>query len=83
MLPAATGKQLAMNVSVAIPAALLDAEFPLGALRGVPILARTAGLIAHLLEEQSRPIGFVLSHAGAAAVDYDGPAPDGFVARDQ
>src|SRR5688500_15416199 len=44
-LPGATGKQLAMNVSVAIPAVLLDAEFPLAALRGVPILARTAGLI--------------------------------------
>ncbi len=83
VLPAATGKQLVMNVSVAIPAVLLDAEFPLAALKGIPILARTAGLIAHLLEEQTRPIGFVLSHAGAAAVDYDGPAPDGFVPRDQ
>lgn len=83
VLPGVTGKQLVMNVSVAIPAVLLDAGFPLDALRGVPILARTAGLIAHLLEEQSRPIGFVLSHAGAAAVDYDGPAPDGFVPRDQ
>jgi len=82
-LPAAIGKQLAMNVSVAIPATLLDAGFPLAALKGVPILARTAGLIAHLLEEQLRPIGFVLSHAGAAAIDYDGPKPDGFVARDQ
>lgn len=82
-LPAATGKPLAMNVSVAIPAVLLDAEFPLLALKGVPILARTAGLIAHLLEEQSRPIGFVLSHAGAAAIEYDGPAPAGFVASDR
>ena len=81
--PAATRKQLAMNVSVASPAVLLDAGCPLAALKGVPILARTAGLIAHLLEEQSRPIGFVLSHAGAAAIDYDGPKPDGFVTRDQ
>lgn len=83
VIPGATGKALAMNVSVAIPAVLLDAGFPLDALRGVPILARTASLIAHLLEEQSRPIGFVLSHAGAAAIGYDGPAPDGFVPRDQ
>ena len=83
VLPGVMGKALAMNVSVAIPAVLLDAGFPLDALRGVPILARTASLIAHLLEEQSRPIGFVLSHAGAAAIDYDGPAPDGFVRRDQ
>jgi citrate synthase len=83
VLPGVTGKALAMNVSVAIPAVLLDAGFPLDALKGVPILARTASLIAHLLEEQSRPIGFVLSHAGAAAIDYDGPAPAGFVRRDQ
>lgn len=83
VLPEVTGKPLVMNVSVAIPAVLLDAGFPLDALRGVPILARTASLIAHLLEEQSRPIGFVLSHAGAAAIDYDGPAPAGFVRRDQ
>ena len=62
----------------AIPAVLLDAGYPLGALKGVPILARTAGLIAHLLEEQLRPIGFVLSHAGAAAIDYDGEAPPDF-----
>jgi citrate synthase len=83
VLPEVIGKPLVMNVSVAIPAVLLDAGFPLNALRGVPILARTASLIAHLLEEQSRPIGFVLSHAGAAAIDYDGPAPAGFVRRDQ
>jgi citrate synthase len=83
VLPTVTGKPLVMNVSAAIPAVLLDAGFPLDALRGVPILARTASLIAHLLEEQSRPIGFVLSHAGAAAIDYDGPAPAGFVRSDQ
>ena len=78
-----TGKPLAMNVSGAIPAVLLDAGYPLLALKGVPILARTASLIAHLLEEQQRPIGFVLSHAGAAAIEYDGKAPDGFVRSDQ
>jgi len=71
-LPALTGKPLVMNVSGAIPAVLLDAGYPLLALKGVPILARTASLVAHLLEEQQRPIGFVLSHAGAAAIEYDG-----------
>jgi citrate synthase len=83
VLPEITGKPLAMNVSGAIPAILLDAGYPLLALKGVPLLARTASLIAHLLEEQTRPIGFVLSHAGASAVAYDGPAPEGFVSRDQ
>lgn len=83
VLPQITGKPLAMNVSGAIPAVLLDAGYPLLALKGVPILARTASLIAHLLEEQTRPIGFVLSHAAASAIGYDGAAPDGFVAGDQ
>jgi len=83
VLPEITGKPLAMNVSGAIPAILLDAGYPLLALKGVPILARTASLIAHLLEEQTRPIGFVLSHAGASAIEYDGPAPQGSVSRDR
>ncbi|MDY6948569.1 MAG: citryl-CoA lyase [Pseudomonadota bacterium] len=83
VLPEITGKPLAMNVSSAIPAILLDAGYPLLAVKGVPLLARTASLIAHLLEERTRPIGFVLSHAGASAIDYDGPMPDGFVARDE
>jgi len=82
LLPELTGKPLVMNVSAAIPAVLLDAGFPLGALRGVPLLARTASLVAHLLEEQSKPIGFVLSHAAAKAIDYDGPVPPGFVRGD-
>lgn len=82
VLPRVIGKPLAMNVSVAIPAVLLDAGYPLLALKGVPILARTASLIAHLLEEQTRPIGFVLSQAGAAAIGYDGEAPEGFVPGD-
>lgn len=82
VLPEIIGKPLAMNVSAAIAAVLLDAGYPLLGLRGVPILARTASLIAHLLEEQHRPIGFVLSHAGASAIDYDGPAPAGFVPGD-
>jgi len=79
LLPEITGKPLAMNVSGAIGAVLLDAGFPLLAVKGVPILARTASLIAHLLEEQGRPIGFVLADSGAAGVGYDGPAPAGFV----
>jgi len=82
LLPELTGKHLVMNVSAAIPAVLLDAGFPVGALKGVPILARTASLIAHLLEEQIKPIGFVLSHAGSKAVGYDGEVPAGYVAGD-
>jgi citrate synthase len=78
LLPQLIGRPLALNVSGAIPAVLLDVGYPLSALKGVPILARTASLIAHLLEERSRPIGFVLAHAAAQAIDYDGIAPEGF-----
>jgi len=83
VLPGLIGRSLSINVSGAIAAVLLDAGYPLMALKGVPILARAAGLIAHLLEEQQRPIGFVLAHAAAAAIDYDGPAPAGFEASDE
>ena len=78
LLPELIGRPLAVNVSGAIPSVLLDAGYPLLALKGVPLLARTAGLIAHLLEEQQRAIGFVMSHAAAQAIDYDGEAPPGF-----
>jgi citrate synthase len=79
LLPSLIGRPLGLNVSGAIPAVLLDAGYPLLALKGVPILARTASLVAHLLEEQQRPIGFVMSHAASQAIDYDGDAPAGFV----
>lgn len=82
-LPELVGRPLALNVSGAIPAVLLDAGYPLAALKGVPLLARTAGLIAHLLEEQLRPIGFVMSHAAAQAIGYDGEAPPDFQPSDE
>lgn len=72
LIPEAYGRSLPINVSGAIPAVMLDAGFPLGALKGIPILARTASLIAHLHEEMQRPIGFALSGAAAEAVTYDG-----------
>lgn len=80
LLPQLVGKPLKMNVSSGIPAVLLDAGFPLAALKGAPLLARTASLIAHLVEEQSRPLGFILSGAASDAVEYDGDVPDGFTA---
>ena len=80
LMPELTRRALAMNISVAIPAVLLDAGYPLLALKGVPLLARTASLVAHLLEEQVAPIGFHMANAASAAITYAGPAPEGFVA---
>ncbi len=75
LLPELTGRTLTMNVSGAIPALMLDAGYPMLAMKGVPLLARTASLIAHLLEESTDPIGFALTQAGSAAISYDGPLP--------
>lgn len=66
------GRPLPINVSGAIPAVILDAGWPLAALKAVPILARTAGLAAHLYEEAGRSIGFILSHHAGKAIAYDG-----------
>lgn len=69
---AAWGKPLTMNVSMAIAAVLLDLDFPPSILKGVPILARTASLLAHLAEEKERPIGFYMAHHAEVSVRYDG-----------
>jgi citrate synthase len=77
-IPDAVGKDLRLNVSAAIPAVLLGVGFPLAAMKGVPILARAAGLVAHLTEELQRSIGFALSYQATREVVYDGMLPDGF-----
>ena len=61
-------KPLPMNVSMAIAATLRDLDVPPMIIRGVPILARTAGLIAHLGEEAETPIGFYLAAKGEEAI---------------
>jgi citrate synthase len=78
-IPEVVGKDLMLNVSAAIPAVLLGIGFPLRALKGVPILARTAGLIAHLTEELEQPIGFALSYQATRELEYNGEAPDEFI----
>src|SRR4051794_25690862 len=65
------GKPLTMNVAMPIAAVLLDLGFPASAVNGVPILARTAGLLAHLAEEQERPLGFLLAGEAEEAVRYE------------
>ncbi len=66
-------------MSAAIPAVLLGVGFPLNALKGVPMLARCAGLIAHMSEELEQPIGFALSYQATLEQRYTGHVPAGFV----
>lgn len=73
-LPEAIGRALPINVNGAIPAVMLDAEFPLAALKGISLLARTASLIGHLQEESERPIGFIMSGAAAERIGFEAEA---------
>jgi citrate synthase len=73
----AWGKPLTMNVSMPIAAVMLDLGFPSAAVKAVPILARTAGLLAHLAEEQRHPLGFFMAGRAEEAIEYAPPAEDG------
>jgi citrate synthase len=75
LIPEIVGKPLKLNVSGAIPAVLLGVGFPVNALKGVPMLARTASLIAHLNEELDDPIGFALSYHASRELEYTGRMP--------
>jgi citrate synthase len=70
----AWGRPLPMNISLPIAAVLLDLGFPSAVVKAVPLLARTAGLLAHLAEEREQPVGFVLAAAAEAAVGYERPS---------
>jgi citrate synthase len=72
-LPETIGRALPVNVNGPIPAIMLDLGWPVAALKGIGLLCRTGGLIGHLTEEAERPIGFIMSGAAAAAIEYDGP----------
>ena len=69
-VPSVWGKPLVLNVSLPIAAVLLDLGFPPGAVNAVPILARTASLLAHLAEEQRLELGFLLAAGAEEAVEY-------------
>lgn len=70
--PEVMDRPLPINVSGAIPALMLDAGWPIEAMKGIPLLARAGGLVAHLYEEAQRSIGFIMSHKADLAIAYDG-----------
>ncbi len=67
----AWGRPLTMNVSMPIAAVMLDLGFPADTVRAVPILARTASLLAHLAEERELPIGFLMAARAEEAIEYE------------
>jgi citrate synthase len=57
-----SGHRLPINGAGAAGAALVDVGIPPTSVRGVVLVARTAGLVAHLTEEVEAPIGMSLWH---------------------
>jgi citrate synthase len=68
--PAILGRTLPLNGAGACGAALADLGFPAETLRGFALLARTAGLLGHLAEEQRQPIGPAIYDQVDRASDY-------------
>jgi citrate synthase len=59
-----------MNVSMPIAAVLLDLDFPPETIKAIPLLARTASILAHLAEEREHPVGFIMASHAEDAVTY-------------
>jgi citrate synthase len=68
-----SGRRLALNVTGAIAALLLDLGFSWMAIRGMVIAARASGLVAHVVEEREQ--GGTWRHVPGDRVTYTG-APD-------
>jgi citrate synthase len=73
----AWGKPLTMNVAMPTAAVMLDLGFSSATVKAVPLLARTAGLLAHLAEEQQNPIGFLMAGRAEEAIEYTRQPEDG------
>jgi citrate synthase len=70
--PEMLGRTLPLNGAGVCGAALVDAGFPLPMLRGVALLARTAGIIGQLAEELDHPIAndvYLAVHSHTQYVD--------------
>jgi citrate synthase len=80
-----TGRHVTVNATGAIAAILSDLDYPPEIMRGFPLVARAAGLVGHLLEEQSVPIARELLALVEANVEYTGLGgssdPDGDLRR--
>ncbi len=71
-IDAALGRHLTINATGAVAAALADCGIPAGIMRGFAIIARCAGLVGHVHEEQQRPAMRTIWEAAEHAVPYTG-----------
>ena len=71
--PQVLGRTLPLNGAATCGAALADLDLPPSLLRGFALLARTAGLLGHLAEEQWRPVGMDVYLGVDRNTDYHAP----------
>jgi citrate synthase len=68
---ASAGRAIPVNATGAIAALVADAGLPVDILRGIALISRCAGLVAHVREEQVSPVMRQLWEAADAAVPYE------------
>jgi citrate synthase len=68
-----SGRDLPINGAGVAGAALADLGFPPALLRGLALLARTAGLLGHLAEEMEQPLGMELYREVDGRARYEPP----------
>lgn len=71
--PQVLGRTLPLNGAGTCGAALADLGLPPTLLRGFALLARTAGLLGHIAEEQRRPVGMDIYLTVERHADYSPP----------
>lgn len=71
--PGILGRTLPLNGAGVCGAVLADLDLPLSVLRGCALLARCAGLLGHLAEEQTDPIGMDVYLGVDRRIDYRPP----------
>lgn len=67
-------KHITINVTGAIAAVLADCGVPYRILRGFALIARSAGLVGHVHEEEHQPTLRAIWEAAESAVPYSGKA---------
>lgn len=73
----AKGKHVTVNVTGAVAAVLSDLGYPWQIMRGFSLVARSAGLVGHILEEQTAPLGREIWDLVERAVPYTGTLKEG------
>lgn len=73
----AAGRPITINATGAVAALLGEIGVPTGVMRGFAVISRAAGLVAHIVEEQTSPSGRFIWDTVEHAIPYVGNATTG------